>query len=157
MVIPTTSTSWRAVLTASSRCGLIIASTFFIQSSSWHRLQLGVRDNRVASCEFICQRALDGFCHLVRQCQAITVRYIEDIKRIALFGRDPGANDLQPQVGENARNLVSETGLVDRVDFDEGGRYGCFIVTDHLRKVALARGNDSGSLPRSIPGAPPFN
>src|SRR6266849_5279518 len=118
MVIPTTSTSWRAVLTASNRCGLIIASTFFIQSSPCHRWQLGVSDNLVDSSELVRQRTLYGFRHLVRWFPGIAVRYIEDIERIALFRGDSGADDFQSEPGENACNLVSQARFVDRVDFD---------------------------------------
>src|SRR5258707_10383592 len=106
MVMPRTSTSCRAALTASSRCGLIIASTFFIQSSPCHRWQTGASDNRIDSFELCYERALNGFGHFIREFQAIAFGHIEYIERVTPFRRDSGANHFQSHPGEHTPNLV---------------------------------------------------
>src|SRR5258708_7797703 len=120
MVMPCTSTSWRAALTASSKCGLIIASIFFIQSSPYRLWHLWRSHNGTDSFQLCQERSLNSCGHFFREFQAVTLGHIEDIERVTPFRRDSGANNFQSQPGENAGNLVSQAGLVNRVNFDHG-------------------------------------
>src|SRR4051812_25004980 len=118
--MPTTPISWRALLTASSRCGRTMHSSFFIPFSSLNpQVRVGIlrgRDERRY------EPALD-FPHRARlELLPAGVGHVEHVERVALLGGDLREGDVEVERGERARDCIGEAGLVGRAHLDDGTR-----------------------------------
>src|SRR5882724_1123968 len=123
MVIPTTSISWSAVLTASRRCGRIIASTFFIKFSLSLYVGFPSRcsgDRNLAG-KHSGERDLDGLHPGVREFHSLAVGDVKNVQRVTFFRRYPGTDNIQLQRRKGGRDLVYQPGFIGGVHLDQGG------------------------------------
>src|SRR5947209_14545367 len=124
MVIPTTFTSCKAFLTASKRCGLMMASTFFILvSSSFLLCSLMRCPRRAAGRRKLFRKRRLGLSHQrLRELPPVGVGDVENVERVRFLGGDLRADDVESEGDKGARDLVGEARLVRRVNLDHGRR-----------------------------------